>query len=77
MRIRALVNQCGYTVPAEPRCAAGAAILATAPFVGGCGEAIRRLVRLDRHIEPEARLVAAYDAAIERFKDDLRERGYL
>jgi sugar (pentulose or hexulose) kinase len=77
LRIRASVNNRTYAVPAEPECAAGAAVLAAAAHMGGCEEAIRRLVRLDRRVEPDPGLMGAYETAFQNFKDELHQRGYL
>ncbi len=77
LRIRASVNRREYVVPEHPDCAIGAAILAATAHIGDCREAIRRLVRVSRRVEPDERLVHAYDDGMERFRGELKRRGYL
>lgn len=77
LRIRACVNRRVYAVPEQPECAVGAAILAAAAYLGDCRQAIGRIVRLARKIEPQEQLAAAYDEQFERFCEALRARGYL
>lgn len=77
LRIRASVNKRTYVVPEHPDCAIGAAILAATSHLGDSREAIRRLVRVSRRVEPDDRLIRAYDEGIERFRAELKRRGYL
>jgi sugar (pentulose or hexulose) kinase len=77
LRIRACVNRRTYVVPELPESAMGAAILAAGAFFGDCREAIRRLVRVNRRIEPDSGLAEAYETGFERFRVELQRRGYL
>ena len=77
LRIRASANRRVYTVPEQPECAVGAAVLAAVPHVGDCSKAIGAMVRLGRQVQPDPELASAYDEGFERFQDALRERGYL
>jgi sugar (pentulose or hexulose) kinase len=77
LSIRAAVNRRTYSVPAEPECAVGAAVLAAAPHVGGCEEAVAAIVRAGERVEPDSALAEAYDERFERFRAALQQRGYL
>ncbi|MBI4581645.1 MAG: FGGY-family carbohydrate kinase [Planctomycetes bacterium] len=77
LRIRSAVNRRVYATPELPECAVGAAILAAAAHLGGCGAAIQRMVRIARRCEPDERLAAAYNEVYGRFCAVLHERGYL
>ena len=77
LRIRAAVNRRIYAVPEHPECAMGAAILAAAAQLGNCQQAIKKLVRVARQVEPAAQLGRAYDEGFERFSAELQRRGYL
>ncbi len=77
LSIRAAVNRRTYCVPAEPECAVGAAVLATAPHVGGSEEAVTAIVRAGERVEPDPSLADAYDERFERFRAALQQRGYL
>jgi xylulokinase len=64
--------------PACGESAFGAAVLAAAgSYYNGIGEAIQRMVRVDRSFEPERRLAPIYDELFEQFCAELRRRGYL
>ena len=77
LRIRASVNRRTYAVSEQPECAAGAAILAASAILGDCGDAIRKMVRIARQVEPDAHLAEKYDRQYQRFCDELSKRGYL
>ncbi|MBM4089060.1 MAG: carbohydrate kinase [Planctomycetes bacterium] len=77
LRIRATVNRRTYTVPRHAGCAVGAAVLAAMPVMGSCQEAVTRLVRGGRHIEPHAAWSDAYDELYQRFRAALVARGYV
>ncbi len=77
LRIRASINRRTYAVSGHPECAVGAAVLAAAATLGDCGEAIRRMVRIARRVEPDAHLAEQYDQQYHQFRDELHQRGYL
>lgn len=76
LRIRASVNRRSYAVPRHAECALGAAVLAAMPRLGSCAEAISRIVSIGKAIDPEPRLVNAYEDRYPQFVNALRERGY-
>lgn len=56
----------------------GAAVLAAAgSHYDGIGEAIERMVRIERSFAPDQRLVPIHDELFEKFCAELRKRGYL
>ncbi len=77
LRIRAAVSRRCYAVPAEPDCAVGAAILAAGAVVGDVGKAIEAMVRIERRVEPDGGLAAAYEECFAAFREALRQRGWL
>ncbi len=77
LRIRASTLRRTYAVPEQPECAAGAAVLAAAAFLGGLARASQNLVRIARRVEPDLRLAAAYDEEFFKFQAELHRRGYL
>jgi sugar (pentulose or hexulose) kinase len=77
LKIRAAVNRRNYSIPAEPECAVGAAVLAAMPHLGGCHEAVAALVRAGAIIEPDSVLAEAYDEQFAQFRNALKQRGYL
>lgn len=77
LRIRASASRRSYEVPAHAGCAMGAAVLAAMPVTGSCQEAVTRIVRTARTIEPHSPWLAAYDDAFERLCEALQGRGYL
>lgn len=77
LRIRASATRRTYAVPENADCAVGAAILAASAHLGGCREAIRAMVRIARRAAPDDHLARAYDKQCDRFRDELRRRGYL
>jgi sugar (pentulose or hexulose) kinase len=77
LKIRAAVNRRNYSIPAEPECAVGAAVLAATPHLGGCQEAVATLVHAGATIEPDSALADAYDDQYAQFQTALTQRGYL
>jgi len=77
LRIRATVNRRVYAVPRYPECAVGAALLAALPHFGSFSAAAGSIVRAGREIEPESRLLPAYDEMYHRFRQTLADRGYI
>jgi D-ribulokinase len=77
LRIRASVLQRTYALPAQPECAVGAAVLAAAAHLGSFAAATEKLVRIGRRVEPDPRLVAAYEERFHEFQAELQRRGYL
>jgi D-ribulokinase len=56
----------------------GAAVLAAAgSLYNGIGEAIERMVRMERTFEPEQHLAPIHDQLFDEFCAELRKRGYL
>ena len=77
LAIRAAVNRRTYSVPANPECAVGAAILAAMPHAGGCESAVAALVADGQSVEFSEALADGYDEGFGRFRDALAEKGYL
>lgn len=77
LRIRAAINGRVYCVPRYPECAVGAAVLAAVPHLGGCQQACEAMIRTGHNIEPDADLARAYAPTYDRFRSELRQRGYL
>jgi sugar (pentulose or hexulose) kinase len=77
LRIRASVNRRSYAVPENASCSIGAAVLAAMPVLGGCRNAIERIVRSGRRIEPVDALCGEYEDAFGQFRDALIARGYV
>jgi sugar (pentulose or hexulose) kinase len=77
LKIRAAVNCRNYSVPSEPECAVGAAVLAATPHFGDCRDAIAALVRAGATFEPDFSLAGAYEEQYRRFQHALMQRGYL
>lgn len=64
--------------PACGESAFGAAVLAAADgFPGGVGEAVERMVRIERSFEPDASRATRYDERFAAFCQELQSRGYL
>ncbi len=65
----------------RPQCgqsAFGAAVLAAAGALGcGVSAAIRQMVRIERSFTPEAQRQADYDRLFDRFRAELRRRGWI
>jgi xylulokinase len=73
-------NATGRTIhrPVCGESAFGAAVLAAAgSLYGSIGQAIERMVRIERTFEPAVKLTPLYDQRFDRFCTELRERGYL
>jgi len=68
LQLRASVLGRPLRVAANAHSAKGAAILAAASAVGSLGEAIQRMVRFERTIEPHVRLRAYFDDKYARFR---------
>ncbi|MHB0955963.1 MAG: FGGY-family carbohydrate kinase [Pirellulaceae bacterium] len=75
LQIRASVTGRTLAVPAHAGCALGAAVLAAMPVLGGCQEAIARLVRMGRTIDPVAEWSDRYNELFETFCQALVSRG--
>jgi xylulokinase len=75
LRIRASVSRRVFAVPANAGCSIGAAVLAAMPVLGSCQEAVARLVRLGRTIEPVAAWSDRYDELFQTFGQALAARG--
>jgi sugar (pentulose or hexulose) kinase len=71
LQIRASVSRRVLAVPVNAGCAIGAAVLAAIPTLGSCQEAVARLVRLGRTIEPAHDWTDRYDEMYPRFKQML------
>lgn len=64
--------------PAYGESAFGAAVLAAAgTYYNGIAEAVERMVRIDRTFSPEPARTLVYDGLFERFRNELKKRGYL
>ena len=74
MQLRADVTGRVYHRPACPESAFGAAVLAATPDHNGLWPAIRGLVRVERHFEPDPTRKANYDAIYSRFLTTLKDR---
>ncbi len=77
LKIRAAVTGRCYSVPRHPECAVGAAVLAAAPRLGGCRNAIAQLVQAGVVVEPDRQWSRVYEEQYQRFVEALKERGYL
>ena len=77
LSIRAAVNRRTYSVPANPECAVGAAILAAIPHAGSCESAVAALVTDGQTVEPDDGFADRYDEGFARFRAALAEKGYL
>ena len=75
LQIRASVSRRVFAVPANAGCSIGAAVLAAMPVLGSCQEAVARLVRLGRTIEPVAAWSDRYDELFQTFGQTLAARG--
>ena len=71
LQIRASVSRRTLAVPVYAGCSLGAAVLAAIPTLGSCQEAVARLVRLGRTIEPAPGWTDWYDDMYARFKQVL------
>lgn len=69
LRIRASVSRRAVSVPAHAGCSVGAAVLAAMPALGSCAEAVTRLVRGDRTVQPCREWMSQYDELYGRFQD--------
>lgn len=78
MQCRANVTGRPIHRPVCGESAFGMAVLAAAgTFYNGVGEAIERMVRMDRSFMPDEGLMPFYDQLFERFRAELHGRGYL
>ncbi len=78
VKLRATVLNHTLVRPIVSETYMGAAVLAAA----GCwydnfGTAVKNMIRLSEEIEPETRLVQAYDEIYVRFEEKMQERNYL
>ncbi len=71
LQIRASVSRRVLAVPTNAGCSLGAAVLAALPTLGSCQEAIARLVRLGRTVEPVQDWLDQYDDLYPEFKQKL------
>ncbi|MDI7275538.1 MAG: FGGY-family carbohydrate kinase, partial [Anaerolineae bacterium] len=78
LQLRADITGRRLAVPQVSGAAMGAAVLAAGQvWFGRLTTAARRLVRIERVVEPRRELCAAYDERYARFLAALTERGYL
>jgi sugar (pentulose or hexulose) kinase len=75
LQIRASVSRRTLAVPVNSGCSVGAAVLAAMPILGSCEEAVTRLVRLGRTIEPVAAWTERYDESFRAFVEALAAQG--
>ena len=75
LQIRASVSRRTLAVPVHSGCSVGAAVLAAMPILGSCEEAVTRLVRLGRTIEPVAAWSERYDESFRSVCPGARRAG--
>ncbi|QBD76505.1 hypothetical protein EPA93_10985 [Ktedonosporobacter rubrisoli] len=78
LRIRASVSQRPFVVPAIADPAMGVAVLAAAGRLhADLGSATRAMVQISQEVQPDPAWISQYEERYSRFKDELRQRGYL
>jgi len=78
LQLRADILGRRLAVPGTSGAAMGAAVLAAGwAWYGGLTEAARRLVHIERTVEPRPELKAAYDERYGRFVEEIKRRGYV
>jgi sugar (pentulose or hexulose) kinase len=77
LRVRASATGRTYSVPQQPVCAVGAAVLAVLPQFGGCQAAVEAIVRGGHRVDPDPTWSCVYEGLFGQFQAALLQRGYL